>query len=165
MGNGAFDSLCYYKSYCEKGEISSRDLLNSYNVNEINLCNNSNNYIRIGNNNNNIFNFSFENFERYYNINYSYMRNSSNINNDSNNSNNSNDINDSNDDYNSQLNSRILENVDKLNPEKRRCTICLENFAKFDKVINLNCLHMFHDNCIKTWLKKKSYCPICKNEV
>ncbi len=172
MGNGTFGSLCYYKSYCEKGEILSCDLLNSYNSkNEISLYNNFNNNIRYENNND-IFNFSFENFERNYNINYSYIRgNSFNINNDNNNSNdisdsnNSNDISDSNDDYNSQLNSRILENVDKLLPEKKRCTICLENFAKFDKVINLNCLHMFHNNCIKKWLKKKSFCPICKNEV
>ena len=65
----------------------------------------------------------------------------------------------------SQLDSRILENIEDLCPEKKRCTICLENFIKFDKIINLSCLHMFHDNCIKTWLKKNDYCPICKNKI
>ena len=65
----------------------------------------------------------------------------------------------------SQLDSRILENIDNLAPEKRRCIICLENFQKFNKIINLSCLHMFHDDCIKKWLKNQNYCPICKNEI
>ena len=65
----------------------------------------------------------------------------------------------------SQLDSRILENIEDLCPEKKRCTICLENYIQFDKIINLSCLHMFHDSCIKTWLKKHDYCPICKNKI
>ena len=66
---------------------------------------------------------------------------------------------------NSEINSRILENVDNLCPEKKRCTICLENFLKFDKIINLSCLHMFHDKCIRKWLNDNNYCPICKNKI
>ena len=64
-----------------------------------------------------------------------------------------------------ELNSIILENVDKLSPEKRRCIICLENFVNFDNIINLSCLHMFHDKCIRKWLKENKFCPICKHDV
>ena len=63
------------------------------------------------------------------------------------------------------LDSRVLENVDKLSPEKRRCIICLENFIKSDKIVNLSCLHMFHDECIRKCLNENNFFPICKNEI
>ena len=74
-------------------------------------------------------------------------------------------INNNNNNNSSRFDSRILENVDNLAPEKKKCTICLENFEKLNKIINLSCLHMFHDECIKKWLKNNNYCPICKNEI
>ena len=61
--------------------------------------------------------------------------------------------------------SGILKNVDNLNPNKKNCTICLQNFENFDKIINLFCLHMFHDECIKQWLSENNYCPLCKSKV
>ena len=65
----------------------------------------------------------------------------------------------------SMFESIILENIDKLSPDKKSCRVCLENFEKFDKIINLSCLHMFHENCIRTWLKENQFCPICKNPI
>ena len=63
------------------------------------------------------------------------------------------------------IDSICLKNTSKLNPDKKECTICLEKFNINDKIINLECLHMFHNNCIKNWLKMKDYCPICKNKI
>ena len=71
----------------------------------------------------------------------------------------------SNYDINSQLSSRKLLNIDKLSPEKKTCIICLENFKESDKIINLSCFHMFHNNCIRTWLNDNNNCPLCKNKI
>ena len=42
------------------------------------------------------------------------------------------------------------------------CSICLEKFKKYDLVCDLPCKHTFHKNCIKTWAKQKTNCPLCK---
>ena len=41
------------------------------------------------------------------------------------------------------------------------CSICLEGNP--DTKL-LNCGHMFHKNCIDTWLKIKPVCPLCRME-
>ena len=48
---------------------------------------------------------------------------------------------------------------------KKKCTICLEDYVNGDNSIALPCIHIFHANCIKTWLKENNSCPICKNEI
>ena len=50
----------------------------------------------------------------------------------------------------------------KLDPEKKNCIICLEDFKNGDKAIILPCIHLFHNECIKNWLKTQNTCPICK---
>ena len=57
-----------------------------------------------------------------------------------------------------------LNNVDRLEEENKECAICLEIFEKGNKIISLPCVHIYHDNCIKEWLLKKNFCPICKYE-
>ena len=54
------------------------------------------------------------------------------------------------------------QDVSKLDPEKRNCIICLEDFKNKDKALILPCIHLFHKNCINNWLKKQNTCPICK---
>ena len=55
--------------------------------------------------------------------------------------------------------------IDKLNEENKRCIICYEDFKDNDNGIFLPCFHVFHSNCIKTWLKNKDNCPLCKFNV
>ena len=55
-----------------------------------------------------------------------------------------------------------IEDVNKLDQEKRNCVICLEDFKSGEKATLLPCVHLFHKNCIKSWLKTKNMCPICK---
>ncbi len=55
-----------------------------------------------------------------------------------------------------------IEDVNKLDPEKKNCIICLEDFKNGDKAIILPCIHLFHNECIKNWLKTQNTCPICK---
>ena len=55
-----------------------------------------------------------------------------------------------------------IEDVNKLDPEKKNCIICLEDFKNGDNAIILPCIHIFHTECIKNWLKTQNTCPICK---
>ena len=71
------------------------------------------------------------------------------------------------------LNKEILDNmeiskikdVEKLDNDKKKCTICLEEYVNGDDSIALPCIHIFHADCIKTWLKNQNTCPICKFEI
>ena len=58
-----------------------------------------------------------------------------------------------------------IKDVDKLDNDKKKCTICLENYVNGDNTIALPCIHIFHADCIKTWLKNKTTCPMCKYEI
>jgi E3 ubiquitin-protein ligase RNF115/126 len=46
------------------------------------------------------------------------------------------------------------------------CSICLENIqiGTSAKVIP-NCLHKFHEDCIKPWLINNAICPYCRRNV
>ena len=61
-----------------------------------------------------------------------------------------------------QLPETYIEDVNKLDNEKKNCVICLEDFKTGDKAVILPCIHMFHTKCIKNWLKTQNSCPICK---
>jgi len=45
------------------------------------------------------------------------------------------------------------------------CSICLENYKINDKIINLNCNHKFHKDCLKLWIKKNNTCPQCRENI
>lgn len=54
------------------------------------------------------------------------------------------------------------ENIEIYNKES--CIICVDEFAKEQTLINLECNHFFHEECIISWLKKRNQCPICRKE-
>ena len=45
---------------------------------------------------------------------------------------------------------------------KYECSIC---FDEKEKGILLNCEHIFCEECIKIWIKKKNNCPICRKKI
>ena len=55
-----------------------------------------------------------------------------------------------------------IHDINKLSEDKKRCSICLENYKNGDDSIILPCIHIFHSECIKKWMKKNGVCPICK---
>lgn len=62
-----------------------------------------------------------------------------------------------------KLNTTILDESVLNNTQ---CTICLENLKLDEKLIILQCKHIFHRECIKYWLLNQSTkCPICRYEV
>lgn len=69
------------------------------------------------------------------------------------------------------------ENIDKIekikfkkNPqtktgEEEKCPICISEFTENELLRKLPCGHMFHPECIDTWLVQNSNCPICKADM
>ena len=40
------------------------------------------------------------------------------------------------------------------------CTICMDTIDKKSKFVT-KCLHVFHENCISSWILEKNSCPLC----
>ena len=57
-----------------------------------------------------------------------------------------------------KLTKEILEKI-----ENKQCLICLDNYEIDENLCYLPCFHLFHSDCIKTWIKKSNKCPLCKN--
>ena len=51
------------------------------------------------------------------------------------------------------------------NNNNRKCVICLSDFEVGEEVTALPCLHVFHTECISSWIKKHCQCPVCKFDV
>jgi hypothetical protein len=58
-----------------------------------------------------------------------------------------------------------IRDASKLTPDKKECSICLEEFMENDYITYLPCIHAFHGKCIKDWLKRSNECPICKFKI
>ena len=51
---------------------------------------------------------------------------------------------------------------DEDSNKNKVCCICLDNFENPTSIKVLECNHIFHRNCINSWLKNKTNCPICR---
>ena len=62
-----------------------------------------------------------------------------------------------------KTNKELKEVLFQDNTEKN-CSICLEDYSKKDKVVQLDCSHIFHRHCIETWFQNKDLknCPLCR---
>ena len=82
-----------------------------------------------------------------------------------------NNINDNHNHINSNEVERIMELLpcsiltEKKDGENNECIICLSEFEVGDSITTLPCVHIFHNECIKNWLKNNNHCPICKFEI
>ena len=45
------------------------------------------------------------------------------------------------------------------------CTICLAEFVQTDKVLKLECDHMYHSECLLPWLSRQRSCPLCRHRI
>jgi len=41
----------------------------------------------------------------------------------------------------------------------------MSDFEENEKVKVLDCMHSYHSECIDTWLKKNTTCPVCKKDM
>jgi Ring finger domain len=49
--------------------------------------------------------------------------------------------------------------------ESKECAVCLDVPSLGQCVRRLRCMHVFHADCIDTWLKTSRTCPVCKADV
>ncbi|KAL6294694.1 hypothetical protein ACE6H2_002836 [Prunus campanulata] len=49
--------------------------------------------------------------------------------------------------------------------ERDNCTVFTEEFNGGSEVACMPCSHVFHDKCVRTWLRQSHYCPVCRFEV
>jgi hypothetical protein len=49
--------------------------------------------------------------------------------------------------------------------DARECVICQGNMDIGMKVTRMPCQHMFHWDCLTSWLKIGNSCPICRVEI
>ena len=69
--------------------------------------------------------------------------------------------------YNIKRKEHKFNNLNQIlitNNLSESCSICLENFINKEKVIKLDCNHIFHTKCIHKWFKNKEQkiCPLCR---
>jgi|LauGreDrversion4_2_1035121.scaffolds.fasta_scaffold00284_43 hypothetical protein len=91
----------------------------------------------------------------------SYMNTeSTNINNQNNQNNINNDI-----FYDCENPLYFCECDEEIQKNRSECVICIENIKYFDRVIITKCKHVFHYDCITTWIRNMKTCPTCRTEI
>jgi hypothetical protein len=51
---------------------------------------------------------------------------------------------------------------DETAEKETTCPICLVDLSSNDKVVTLDCDHVFHVDCISSWTKRVAVCPACR---
>ena len=49
--------------------------------------------------------------------------------------------------------------------QNEQCAICLTEFSEGNRIKSLPCGHMYHPECIDTWLRNAPKCPLCQQHV
>ena len=66
------------------------------------------------------------------------------------------------------LDDKDAENIETFEADKDmniKCSICMMDVKKGNKVSKLKCEHVFHSDCVMQWLKEYNYkCPVCRKE-
>ena len=60
-----------------------------------------------------------------------------------------------------KLNVNEIKDLNAINILNSKCVICLQDYILGDKYIILPCIHSYHEECIKHWLKINNRCPTC----
>jgi hypothetical protein len=45
------------------------------------------------------------------------------------------------------------------------CSVCLAHFDNNEKLIQIECNHFSHTECLNEWVKYKSECPVCRSNI
>lgn len=43
------------------------------------------------------------------------------------------------------------------------CSICLDTIRSTDEVLPIQCDHVFHSHCLRTWMGRATACPLCRS--
>lgn len=64
-----------------------------------------------------------------------------------------------------RLSSNLENKIPDATPEEfhdKECVIC---WSKLESAKKLPCGHLFHSNCLKTWLEEATHCPLCRGPI
>uniref|UniRef100_M0ZTR6 Ring finger protein n=1 Tax=Solanum tuberosum TaxID=4113 RepID=M0ZTR6_SOLTU len=50
----------------------------------------------------------------------------------------------------------------ELGDRDTTCRICLSDFKSTDNIYILPCTHLYHSECISTWMRRQITCPTCR---
>eukprot|EP01017_Pseudomicrothorax_dubius_P029864 TRINITY_DN3667_c0_g1_i2.p2 TRINITY_DN3667_c0_g1~~TRINITY_DN3667_c0_g1_i2.p2 ORF type:complete len:104 (+),score=4.46 TRINITY_DN3667_c0_g1_i2:445-756(+) len=53
----------------------------------------------------------------------------------------------------------------KVGTTRKECSICTNVFGQGEIIRQLPCKHIFHNDCVKPWLKKNTTCPNCRADI
>ena len=54
---------------------------------------------------------------------------------------------------------------DSISPSDSTCCVCLEDIACGETQTVLRCAHRYHPACIREWVRRSRFCPMCKRVV
>ena len=60
---------------------------------------------------------------------------------------------------------KIIYNKNRFKKDDNKCVVCQYEFKNGENVTKLTCGHLFHTNCVDTWLSKNKVCPMCHKEI
>ncbi|KAM7270835.1 hypothetical protein ACFE04_030049 [Oxalis oulophora] len=66
-------------------------------------------------------------------------------------------------------NEEMIENLMRIpfneNSTERVYAICFVEFSLGEEVIYMHCSHIFHEECVVTWLRRDNSCPMCRSQI
>ena len=60
---------------------------------------------------------------------------------------------------------KVVYNRTKFKNDDNKCVVCQYEFKNGEEVTKLTCGHLFHSECVDTWLSKNKVCPMCHKEI
>ena len=52
--------------------------------------------------------------------------------------------------------------VARAHDHQTSCAVCLQEMMAEEMAVRLPCAHLFHEDCVRQWLKKNHTCPCCR---
>lgn len=64
-----------------------------------------------------------------------------------------------------KLNVLSLSHENIKDYSNKECNICMDEYVVNEKIVELDCKHVFHESCIRNWLcNEKISCPVCRKD-
>ena len=60
---------------------------------------------------------------------------------------------------------KVIYNRNKFSNNDNKCVVSQYEFKNGEEVTKLSCGHLFHSECVDTWLSKNKVCPMCHKEI
>ena len=60
---------------------------------------------------------------------------------------------------------KVIYNKNRVKNDDSKCVVCQYDFKNGENVTKLSCAHLFHSDCVDTWLSNNKVCPMCHKEI